>query len=152
MLLRGFGRRGGWRDLLEWPCQCFRQLHDALRAKHSECTRTLSGHRAWIASVCLGVNGLLFSGDGKEAVHVWELGQCGGESLAGLRHPKGVYGLAVSPTDGSLATGCNDEHLRVWRPSIMVPAPKPAPGARGGARGRGAGTAAVRRPSTGRGR
>ena len=55
-----------------------------------------------------------------------------------LKHPKGVYGLAVSPVDGSLATGCNDEDMRVWRPSIMQPAaPTGKLGASRGAGGRG---------------
>ena len=67
-----------------------------------------------------------------------------------LKHPKGVYGLAVSPVDGSLATGCNDEDMRVWRPSIMQPAAptgKSGPASRGAggrgsaARGRGGGAA-----------
>ena len=38
-----------------------------------ECTRTLEGHNAWIASVCMATNDLLFSGDGKEGVRVWSL-------------------------------------------------------------------------------
>jgi hypothetical protein len=94
----------------------------------------------------LGGGALLFSGDGKDTVKVWlldlaapavtsavtsESGErrlhtavTGGggavvetECIATLKHPKGVYSLAVS-REGRLATGCNDEHLRVWQPSI----------------------------------
>ncbi|KAL1504102.1 hypothetical protein AB1Y20_010512 [Prymnesium parvum] len=102
-----------------------------------DCTRLLSGHVAYVASVQFGHSDLLFSGDGKEGVRVWRLLERSGESISLLKHPKGVYGMAICPKDGSLATGCKDEHVRIWRPSIL---PSPirsraklvaAPGSRG---------------------
>jgi len=79
-----------------------------------EPSQRLKGHTAAVTSVTFSPSDwtLLISGGADNTSRVWNTST--GEALAVLAHPKTVFGIAVQPTGGLLATACWDGKVRLY--------------------------------------
>jgi hypothetical protein len=83
-------------------------------ALSGECVRKLVGHTNWVRSVALSADGgRVVSGSDDGSVRVWDVlsGECVRELVG---HTHWVSSVALS-ADGSLASGCADGTVRVFR-------------------------------------
>src|SRR4029078_1138472 len=62
---------------------------------------------------------LLFAGDRSGKLHVWSSST--GKSLATAEQPKSIYAVAISPDGETLATGGNDNIVRLWNAKTLSP-------------------------------
>ena len=85
-------------------------------------TRELVSHRSWCNTVRV-TGSLLVSGSTDATVKVWSLATPEGELVASLEgHTHMILGLAISPTNGCIASFAQDGKILVWKPSASPPA------------------------------